>query len=84
MKTPGWSMGFDIRTTPSYSPESNGMAEALVKTIKRDYVWFGNLKDAQTVMGQLAGWFEDYNENAPHKGLRMKSPRQFIRENLAG
>lgn len=80
----GRMMGFDIRTTPSYSPESNGMAEALVKTIKRDYVWFGDLKDAPTVMGQLTGWFEDYNENAPHKGLRMKSPRQFIRENLAG
>jgi transposase InsO family protein len=81
------SIGFDVRTTPAYSPESNGMAEALVKTFKRDYVWFGNLKDAPTVMGQLAKWFEDYNENAPHKGLKMKSPRQFRRENekiLAG
>lgn len=80
----GRMLGLDIRTTPSYSPESNGMAEALVKTIKRDYVWFGDLKDAPTLMGQLAGWFEDYNENAPHKGLKMKSPRQFIRKNLAG
>jgi hypothetical protein len=35
-------------------------------------------------MGQLSGFFEDYNENTPHKGLKMKSPRQFIRENLAG
>lgn len=77
-------IGFDVRTTPSYSPESNGMAEALVKTIKRDYAWFADLKDAPTVMGQLNNWFEDYNENAPHKGLKMKSPRQFIRENLAG
>lgn len=75
------SIGFDVRTTPAYSPESNGMAEALVKTFKRDYVWFGDLKDAATVMGQLEKWFEDYNENAPHKGLKMKSPRQFRREN---
>lgn len=75
------SIGFDVRTTPAYSPESNGMAEALVKTFKRDYVWFGDLKDATTVMGQLEKWFEDYNENAPHKGLKMKSPRQFRREN---
>jgi hypothetical protein len=30
-------------------------------------------------MGQLAGWFEDYNENAPHKGLKMMSPSEFIR-----
>lgn len=37
------------------------------------------LLDAETVMAQLSGWFEDYNENAPHKALRMLSPREFIR-----
>ncbi len=31
------------------------------------------------VIEQLAGWFDDYNENAPHKGLGMKSPREFRR-----
>ena len=35
----GRSLGLDIRTTPTYSRESNGMAEAFVKTFKRDYVW---------------------------------------------
>ena len=30
-------------------------------------------------MAQLPGWLEDYNENAPHKALRMLSPREFIR-----
>lgn len=76
----GRQLGLDIRTTPAYSPESNGMAEAFVKTLKRDYVWFGNLKDAQTVLGQLSKWFEDYNEKAPHKGLNMLSPREFLKE----
>ncbi len=76
----GRKLGFEICTTPAYSPESNGMAEAFVKTFKRDYVWVGNLKDAQTVMEQLPGWFEDYNECAPHKGLKMRSPRQFLKE----
>lgn len=75
----GKMLGLDIRTTPAYSPESNGMAEAFVKTFKRDYVWFGDLKDAKTVMKQLAGWLEDYNERAPHKALNMLSPREFIR-----
>ena len=81
----GRQLGLDIRTTPAYSPESNGMAEAFVKTFKRDYVWFGDLKDAKTVTSQLSGWMEDYNERAPHKALKMLSPREFIKgQKLAG
>lgn len=73
------SLGFDVCTTPSYSPESNGMAEAFVKTFKRDYASFDKLANARDVMSKLSGWFEDYNENAPHQGLKMMSPRQFLR-----
>ena len=76
----GRALGFEVCTTPAYSPESNGMAEAFVKTFKRDYIWSADLTDARTVMAQLSQWFEDYNENAPHKGLKMLSPRQFRRE----
>lgn len=72
-------IGLLARFTPVRSPESNGMAEAFVKTFKRDYVGNHHCPDAATVMRQLAEWFEDYNENAPHKGLRMRSPREFIR-----
>ena len=75
----GRELGFDICTTPPYSPESNGMAEAMVKTFKRDYVWVGDLSSADAVFKQLPGWFDDYNEHAPHKGLKMMSPRQYIR-----
>ncbi|EGW50422.1 hypothetical protein HMPREF1022_00061, partial [Desulfovibrio sp. 6_1_46AFAA] len=73
------ALGIVSKFTPSRSPQSNGMAEALVKTFKRDYVFCNDRSDAETVMAQLSGWFEDYNENAPHKALRMLSPREFIR-----
>ena len=65
--------------TPVRSPESNGVAEAFVKTFKRDYVRVNPLPDATTVLQQIAGWFDDYNQNHPHSGLGMRSPREFIR-----
>jgi hypothetical protein len=33
-------LGFEVCTTLAYSPESNRMAEAFVKTFKRDYIAF--------------------------------------------
>ena len=38
-----------------------------------------SVPDALTALRQIAGWFEDYNEYHPHSGLRMRSPREFIR-----
>ena len=64
--------------TPVRSPQSNGISEAFVKTLKRDYVEITPLPDARTVIGLIGSWFEDYNENHPHSGLKMRSPREFI------
>jgi len=75
----GVSLGLKPCTTPYRSPESNGMAEAFVKTFRRDYISVHGAPDAVTLMRSLPFMFEDYNENAPHKGLRMLSPRQFRR-----
>lgn len=71
------NLGLDLRTTPYRSPESNGMAEAFVKTFKRDYVAFHDLPDARAVLQRLPEWFADYNECHPHKALRWRSPRQY-------
>lgn len=76
----GRSLGFEVCTTMPYSPESNGMAEAFVKTFKRDYVYINDLSSAQRVREQLDHWFEDYNNVAPHKALKMKSPRHYRKE----
>jgi transposase InsO family protein len=64
--------------TPVQSPQSNGISESFVKTFKRDYVRVNALPDALTALRQIAGWFEDYNDNHPHSGLKMRSPREFI------
>jgi putative transposase len=64
--------------TMAYSPESNGMAEALVKTIKRDYVYVSDCVDPASVLQMLPNWFKDYNVSAPHSALGMLSPIEYI------
>jgi putative transposase len=75
----GESLGFLVCTTPAYSPESNGMAESFVKTFKRDYVYLNKLETAAAVLGRLQSWFDDYNDVHPHSGLKMQSPREYLR-----
>jgi putative transposase len=45
------------------SPESNGVSEAFVKTLKRDYVRVSPVPDAEV---------------HPHRTLGYRSPREFI------
>jgi putative transposase len=73
------ALGLRLAFTPVRSPESNGISEAFVKTLKRDYARLTILPDAETVIRLLPGWFEDYNTVHPHSGLRMLSPREFLR-----
>jgi len=65
-------------TTPITSPQSNGMAEAFVRTFKRDYVRVNPCPDAETVIASLPRWFRHYNMLHPHKALGYRSPREFI------
>ena len=45
-----WDIGLIPRTTPVSSPQSNGMAEAFVRTLKRDYVRVNPRPNAQSVI----------------------------------
>lgn len=70
-------MGLQVRTTLFDSPESNGMAEAFLKTFERDCVHINPLPNARTVMLQLPRWFGDYNSSHPHKASKIRTPREY-------
>jgi NADPH-dependent curcumin reductase CurA len=55
------------------------MAEAFVKTLKRDYARVNPRPDAVSVR-QLDGWFEHYNAVHPHKAVGYRSPREFRKQ----
>ena len=65
--------------TPVEGPESNGVAEAFVKTFKRDYVRVSAIPDPATALASADSWMNDYNEVHPHSRLAYRSPREYIR-----
>ncbi|EPS0190519.1 IS3-like element IS2 family transposase, partial [Escherichia coli] len=59
-------LGLEPKNTAVRSPESNGIAESFVKTIKRDYISIMPKPDGLTAAKNLAEAFEHYNEWHPH------------------
>jgi putative transposase len=72
-------IGLNPLTTPVCSPQSNGMADRFVKTMKRDYVAFMPKPNAATAARNLAIAFKHYNEKHPHSALKYHAPREFRR-----
>ncbi|WP_151200466.1 IS3 family transposase [Klebsiella pneumoniae] len=72
-------VGLEPKHTAVRSPESNGMAESFVKTMKRDYISIMPKPDGLTAAKNLAEAFEHYNEWHPHSALGYRSPREYLR-----
>jgi putative transposase len=77
------ALGLVPITTPTYSPQSNDLAEAFVKTSKRDYVHGAELRDAEPVLAQLRGWLDAHNIRAPASALGMRSPVEYRAKQVA-
>ena len=66
------ALGLTLLFTPVRSPESNGISESFVKTLKRDYARLNILHDADAILAMLPDWIEDYCEIPP--ALRPEVP----------
>ncbi|MDW7687218.1 IS3 family transposase [Escherichia coli] len=73
-------LGLEPKSTAVRSPESNGIAESFVTTIKRDYISVTPKPDGLTAAKNLAEAFEHYNEWHPHSALGYRSPREYLRQ----
>ncbi|ELP4706264.1 IS3 family transposase [Escherichia coli] len=73
-------LGLEPKNTAVRSPESNGIAESFVKTIKRDYISIMPKPDGLTAAKNLTEAFEHYNEWHPHSALGYRSPREYLRQ----
>lgn len=77
------ALGLQPVTTVVSSPQSNEIAESLVRTVKRDYAWIVLHPAAGAVTQQLADWLKHYNTKHPHNALDYLASRR-IREKKGG
>ncbi len=70
-------LGIEDCKTAICSPQSNGMAESMVKTFKRDYLPYMGFTDAENALKMLPAMVEKYNTWHPHSALNYLSPNEF-------
>lgn len=63
--------------TPVKSPQSNGISEAFVHTLKRDYVHVSPLRDAAEALALIDTWIEDYTTTTPIRASRCAHHASF-------
>lgn len=71
------TLGIEDCKTAVCSPQSNGMAESMVKTLKRDYLPFIDRTNAASALCALPEMVEKYNAEHPHSALHYLSPLEF-------
>jgi hypothetical protein len=74
--------------TPAESPESNGMAEAFVKTFKRHCVRVNPIPDAAAALALVESWMEDgdppiWREIEVPVAVTLKPPHTDIQAAIA-
>jgi transposase InsO family protein/transposase-like protein len=67
-------LGIQRRYTRPYTPRTNGKAEALIKTMLREWAYRYPYPSSQHRARALAGWIRWYNRRRPHGSLQGKPP----------
>lgn len=67
-------LGIGRRYTRPYTPRTNGKAEALIKTMLREWAYRHAYPSSHHRARALAGWTRWYNRRRPHGSLAGKPP----------
>lgn len=67
-------LGIARRYTRPYTPRTNGKAEALIKTMLREWAYRHAYPSSHHRTRALAGWTRWYNRHRPHGSLAGKPP----------
>ncbi len=66
--------GFDLGPLQNLHTDARGTP---FTSEKRDYVYQACLDTLEAVRRQVSAWIDDYNREAPHSALNIRSPVEF-------
>lgn len=72
-KTAG-ELGICLHRTRPYHPQTNGKAEAFIKTLKREWAYARIYTSNSERINALPGFLNYYNHHRPHTSLGLKPP----------
>ena len=67
-------IGIDSIATPSRAPRANAVIERVIGTLRRECLDHLIVLDERYLMSVLAEFVRDYNEERPHRTLRLQMP----------
>jgi transposase InsO family protein len=77
-------IGADHKVTRRYRPQTNGKAEAFIKTLLREWAYARLYVSNDERLATLAGWLELYNHRRPHTALSNRAPMEVLVNKVCG
>ena len=77
-------LGICLHRTRPYRPQTNGKAEAFIKTLKREWAYSRIYTSNAQRLKALAGFLSYYNHRRPHTSLGLRPPASRLSTTLVG
>jgi transposase InsO family protein len=75
-------IGIDAIATPIHAPEANAIAERVIGTLRRECLDHVIVLDEQHLRTVLTEFVQYYNQERPHRKLRLQTPQLKVRPTI--